>query len=248
MNINLFSAIELNAYLVQSKSERSLSSNSYSKLVVVIRSFISYLYKNRYLGTDIASDLKVPRRVDKEREYLSFADINKITYYLDNREERYKGENLRDKLIFILGINCGLRKAEIMKLNWEDINFEECRIKIIQSKGNKDRVVYFNGELKNILTEYRKNTDTYKGALVRGIFGKRITSCPLQRIVQRIYQESEVFRDGLTIHSMRHTYAENLRKKGIDLKVIQTLMGHSSLATTDRYLHVSPDDLKEAAV
>lgn len=215
---------------------------------MVLRSFASYLYKNGYIDKDIAQDLKVPRRVDKEREYLTDTDIKKITDYLDNRVERYKEENLRDKLIIHLGIYCGLRKAEIMKLNWEDINLEERRIKIIQSKGNKDRIVYFNGEFKDVLTEYRKNTDAYKGALVRGTFGKRITSCPLQRIVQRIYVESEVYREGLTIHSLRHTYAENLRKNGTDLKVIKTLMGHSSLATTDRYLHVSPEDLKEAAM
>jgi site-specific recombinase XerD len=84
--------------------------------------------------------------------------------------------------------------------------------------------------------------------VVRGTFGKRITSCPFQRIVQRIYKESEVYRNGLTIHSLRHTYAENLRKKKVDLKVIKTLLGHSSLATTDRYLHVSSEDLKEAAI
>ena len=234
--------------LVKSKSGRNLSPNSYSKLVVVIRSFVAYLYKNGYINEDIASALKVPRRVDREREYLTDTDIKKITDYLDNREERYKGENLRDKLIFGLGSDCGLRKAEMMKLNWEDINFEDNKIKILCSKGNKDRVVYFNGELKGMLTEYRRNTDAYKGAVVRGSFGKRITSCPLHRLVKRIYEESEVYREGLTIHSLRHTYAESLRKKGVDLKVIKTLMGHSSLATTDRYLHVSSEDLKKATL
>lgn len=108
--------------------------------------------------------------------------------------------------------------------------------------------MYFNETLKEILTYYRKTIDTYKGAVVRGSFGKRITSCPLQRIVKKIYKESGVYRNGLTIHSLRHTYAENLRKNGIDLKVIQTLMGHSSLATTDRYLHLSNDDLKKATL
>lgn len=248
ININLFSAIDLNTYLVKSKSGRNLSPNSYSKLVVVIRSFVAYLYKNGYINEDIASDLKVPRRVDREREYLTDTDIKKITDYLDNREERYKGENLRDKLIFGLGSDCGLRKAEMMKLNWEDINFEDNKIKILCSKGNKDRVVYFNGELKGMLTEYRKNTDAYKGAVVRGSFGKRITSCPMHRIVRRMYIESGIYREGLTIHSLRHSYAESLRKKGVDLKVIKTLLGHSSLATTDRYLHVSSIDLKKAAL
>ncbi len=248
IHLNLLSQNDINIYLTNSRSRRNLSPNSYSKLVVVIRSFVAYLYKNGYINEDIASDLKVPRRVDREREYLTDADIKKITDYLDNREERYKGENLRDKLIFGLGADCGLRKAEMMKLNWEDINFEDHKIKILCSKGNKDRVVYFNGELKEIFTKCRKNTEAYKGAVVRGTFGKRITSCPLQRIVQRIYKESEVYREGLTIHSLRHTYAENLRKNKVDLKVIKTLLGHSSLATTDRYLHVSSVDLKQAVI
>lgn len=248
IHLNLLSQNDINIYLTNSRSGRNLSPNSYSKLVVVIRSFVAYLYKNEYIYKDLASDLKVPKRVDKEREYLNESDIKKITYCLDNRVERYKGENLRDKLIFGLGADCGLRKAEMMKLNWEDINFDDNKIKILCSKGNKDRVVYFNDELKEIFTKCRKNTEAYKGAVVRGTFGKRIASCPLQRIVQRIYKESEVYRGGLTIHSLRHTYAENLRKKKVDLKVIKTLLGHSSLATTDRYLHVSSEDLKEAAI
>jgi len=92
----------------------------------------------------------------------------------------------------------------MIKLNWEDINFEDHKIKILCSKGNKDRVVYFNGELKEIFTKCRKNTEAYKGAVVRGTFGKRISSCSLQRIVQRIYKESGVYRDGLTIHSLSY--------------------------------------------
>ncbi len=248
VQLNLLSQNNINTYLANSKSGRNLSPNSYSKLVVVVRSFVAYLYKNGYISVDIASDLKVPRRVDREREYLTDTDIKKITGYLDNREERYKGENLRDKLIFQLGINCGLRKAEIMKLNWENINFEECKIKIIQSKGNKDRKVFFNGELMELLTKYRKTIDSYKGAVVRGTFGKKITSCPFQRAIRRIYEESGVYRNGLTVHSLRHTFAENLREKGIDIKVIKTLLGHSSLATTDRYLHISSSDLKKAAL
>ena len=70
----------------------------------------------------------------------------------------------------------------------------------------------------------------------------------MQRIIRRMYVDSGIYRDGLTIHSLRHGYAENLRKKGVDLKVIKTLLGHSSLATTDRYLHVSSGDLKKAVL
>jgi site-specific recombinase XerD len=70
----------------------------------------------------------------------------------------------------------------------------------------------------------------------------------MQRIVRRMYVESGSYRPGMNTHSLRHSFASNLRKKGVDLKVIKTLLGHSSLATTDRYLHVSAGDLKKAVL
>ena len=106
--------------------------------------------------------------------------------------------------------------------------------------------MYFDDELRKALMQYGKIKSHYKGLIVRGSFGKRITSGPMQRIIRRLYIESVIYRTGLNIHSLWHTYAENLRKKGVDLKVIKTLLSHSSLATTDRDLHVSSDDLKKA--
>jgi integrase/recombinase XerC len=136
----------------------------------------------------------------------------------------------------------------IIKLNWGDIDYSECRLKIINSKGGKDRVIYFNGIIRETILDYRKKSNNYEGAVVRGVFGKRITSTSLHNIISRIFKESGIYRQGLTVHSLRHTYAENLRVKGTDLKVIQVLLGHESLETTDRYLHISSNDLKNAVL
>ena len=132
----------LNSYLYSQKTERKLSANSYSRLVIVIRSFLSYLYKEKIISSPLALELKTPRRVDKERECLTESEEQKILDYLDSRRERYKGENIRDRLIFLLGINCGLRKSEITKLNWEDVDLAERKIKILDAKGGKERIVY----------------------------------------------------------------------------------------------------------
>ena len=148
----------------------------------------------------------------------------------------------------MLGLNCGLRKSEISKLNWEDLDFNERKIKILEAKGGKERIVYYSQDLEKVILSYKKSSGNSTGALVRGSFGKRITSCPMHRIVRRMYVESGIYRPGLTTHSLRHGYAEGLRKKGVDLKVIKTLLGHSSMATTDRYLHVSAGDLKKAVL
>jgi integrase/recombinase XerC len=238
----------LNSYLSEAKLRRKLDRNSFSKLVVITRNFLKFLYKNKITAEDLSMDLVTPKKVRTEREYLSENDIKKVEQYLNSKIENYKGENQRDRIIFYLGVQCGLRKSEIIHLDWQDINFNDNRIKILKGKGSKDRVVFFNGGLKNALLEYRRIVKNYEGAVVRGNHGRRITSTGLFNIVSKIFKESGVYRNGLCLHSLRHSYAERLRSRNVDLKTIQALLGHESLETTDRYLHISSNDLKNATL
>ncbi len=235
-------------YLSQAKKGRNLSSNSYSRLVMTLRSFLSYLYSNEIIMKDISSSLKTPKKEDKKREVLSTKDIKIIEDYMGNRTEKFKTENLRDRIIFYLGIKCGLRKSEIIKLDSEDIDLANNEIKIIESKGGNDRIVYFNDILKKLILEYREKIGSNSEALIRGKNGTRICSNSIQNAIRRAYKESGVYRPGLVIHSLRHTYAEALRKKGFDYSVIQALLGHKSLETNAKYLHVTKEDLKKAII
>ena len=247
-NLEFLNSQILDNYLSATKSERRLERNAYSKLVIIIRGFLHFLYKSKIIQEDLSSELKVPKKVRKEREFLSSGDIGKIELYLENRKDKYHCETLRDRVILYLGLYTGLRKSEIIKLNWSDINLNEGKIKVLNSKGGKDRVVYFNGNIKEILADYRKKTNSYEGSVIRGVFKKRITGTSLHNTVIKIYKQSGIYRQGLTVHSLRHSFAELLRSKNVDLKVIQILMGHQSLETTDLYLHVSSKDLKGAVL
>jgi len=231
--------------LVRSKN---ISNNTYAKIVNCIRSFLRFLSSRDYIGKDFSSFINIPKKVASIKEYLSDIDIENIRKYLSRRKEKYNNENLRDRIIFSLGINCGLRRQEFINLNWEDINFKENSINIKNSKGRKNRVVYFNENLRELLYLYRKLNGKYISALVRGSHGKRITKCSLQNIISKIFKESKTYRKNLTLHSLRHTYAERLRRKGIDLPTISKLLGHSRLDTTDIYLHVNKDDFKMAVL
>ena len=230
------------------RNSKNISNNTYIKLINCIRSFLKFLFSREYITKDLASFIKIPTKVEPVKEVLSDINIQRIKNYLENRKEKYKFENLRDSIIFYLGIDCGLRRQELINLNWEDINFEESSIKIIKSKGGKSRIVCFNGKLKDLLLSCRRLTGNYSSALIRGIHGKRISKCSLQNIIKRMYKESGIYRKNLTIHSLRHTYAERLRLKGIDIATISKLMGHSSLETTAIYLHVNKDDYKRAVL
>jgi len=248
-NINFESLImsDIDNYLSLIRS-RNLSNNTYAKLINCIRSFLKFLYGREYIKKDFSSLIKIPSKVESIKEELSDLDIKNIKNYLSLRKEKYKNENLRDKIIFNLGIDCGLRRQEFINLNWEDINLKENSINIKNSKGRKNRVVYFNKDLRELLYLYRKFNGKYISALIRGVHGKRITKCSLQNIISRIFKESKTYRKNLTLHSLRHTYAERLRKKGVDLPTISKLLGHSRLDTTDIYLHVNKDDFKIAVL
>jgi len=164
------------------------------------------------------------------------------------RQEKYKNESLRNMIIFYLGIDCGLRRQELINLNWEDINFDECSTNIIRSKGGKSRIVYLNDKLRDLLHLYRRLTGNYNSALIRGVHGKRISKCSLQNIITRIFRESKIYKENLNLHSLRHTYAERLRKNGTDISTISKLLGHSSLETTAIYLHSNKEDFKRAVL
>src|SRR3972149_8943994 len=229
INLESLAMSDIDEYLSSIKS-RNISNNTYSKLINCIRSFLRFLNQREYIGKDFSSLIKIPSKVQSIKEELSDLDIKNIKNYLLVRKEKYKNENLRDMIIFNLGIDCGLRRQEFINLNWEDINFRESSINIKNSKGRKNRVVYFNSNLRELMYSYRKLNGKYINALIRGAHGKRITKCSLQNIISRIFKESKTYRKNLTLHSLRHTYAERLRRKGVDLPTISKLLGHSRLA------------------
>ncbi|MBM3713044.1 MAG: hypothetical protein FJW56_06365 [Actinobacteria bacterium] len=248
-NINLISLSkkDIEKYLALQREERNLKENAYSKLVTVIRVFLKFLKENKYIILS-ASEILIPKTVETIREYLQEDEIIKIFSYLNQRKENYRNENLRDLLIIHLGIDCGLRKSEILNLKWEDIDFTNSMIYIRVSKGGKSRKVPFNADIKRLFLNYRKKTKQYIGKVIKGSFGKKITSCALQNIVVGIYKKSGVYREGLCIHSLRHSYAERLRKKGTDIVTIAKLLGHSRIDTTQTYFHVTEDDIKNAVL
>ena len=233
-------------YLAGRKNSR-LGNNSYAKEVILLRVFLRYLSEQKLVHLD-PSKLKGPSRVRVLREYLREADIQKIIFYLDQRNETYKGQNLRDQVILYLGISCGLRTGEIIRLNWEDVRLKDCILKIISSKGGKSREVRFGPGLKDLLICYRRAFRLYKGAVVRGLQDrKRICATSLQNAVRKIYKGARVYRKGLNICSMRHTYCTSVNKKA-GTAVASLAMGHSRIDTTQAYLHFEREDLDAAVI
>ena len=145
-----------------------------------------------------------------------------------------------------LAYQSGLRLSEIASLQVTDINSQNMTIHIRSAKGDKDRIVNMSANTLALLRQYAKQ---YK--LNHWLFeGDPKTEHISTRTIQLVYNEavtqSKVRRKG-GIHTLRHSYATHLLEKGVDVRTIQTLLGHTSLETTMRYMHVSGEEAAKRA-
>ena len=236
---------------LSSRKNGGLKASSYSKEIVSLKVFFKFLKSYGYTNLDI-SKIKIQKKAPSIREVLSDCEVKRIEEYLNVRKERFLGENLRDKAVFYLGIDCGLRRSEMIKLDWEDIDLNQNRMKILNSKGGKSRVLYLTDRLKNVLIDYRKSVKIYNGSVVRGLPGrKKITKSALQAIIhEKIFKKLGIYKDKhrVSLHSLRHYFITRLLGNGENIYTMMKLAGHTKMNTTQGYCHGSEDELKEAAI
>lgn len=167
------------------------------------------------------SEKKLPQIIDKE--FL----LNKIS----------KIENLKHKAIISLAYSTGLRVSEVCNLKISDIDSKRMVINIFQSKGRKDRIVPLSEKILTLLREYFKQYRPNE-FLFEGQFGGRYTHSSCNQIVKKYLGKDFHF------HQLRHSNATALLESGVDLRIIQKCLGHSSVKTTQIYTHVSTNILK----
>ncbi len=154
---------------------------------------------------------------------------------------------LRDRAILEVLYSSGLRVSELTGLCWRDIDEELGMVMVRSGKGNKDRLVPIGEPALDALKEWRVAMPvpwSLGGPVITNLRGGRLTPRSVQNIVARRLLTAEV-DSPITPHGLRHCFATHLLNAGADLRSIQEMLGHSSLATTQRYTHVSVKHLKE---
>jgi site-specific recombinase XerD len=152
--------------------------------------------------------------------------------------------NLKHKTILMLAYACGLRVSEVVSININDIDSKRMIIHLHGAKGKKDRVVNISPTLIVMLREYYKQ---YKPTeyLFEGQYARQhYSSRSIQLVLQEVKKRAGITRPG-SMHQLRHSFATHLLDKGIDVVMIQRLLGHNDLKTTIRYLHVTNRDLQK---
>ncbi len=149
--------------------------------------------------------------------------------------------NVKHRLIMKILYGCGLRVSELINLKKEDLNFDEGLIKIRLSKGRKDRFVKMPDSVKEELKHYFSllNSDI----LFESARGGKLATKTIQLIIKQAARKSGI-KKNVHPHTLRHSFATHLLEQGIDLRIIQKLLGHSDIKTTQVYLSVSQQSIK----
>ncbi|HEY6419965.1 MAG TPA: tyrosine recombinase XerC [Candidatus Binataceae bacterium] len=161
--------------------------------------------------------------------------------------EQVPAAALRDRAIIETLYSAGLRVSELVGLNWQDVDEDLGMVMVRSGKGNKDRLVPIGEPALDALMEWRRAMPIAwepGGPVITNLRGTRLTTRSVEKIVARRLAAAGI-SSALTPHGLRHCFATHMLKNGADLRSIQEMLGHASLATTQRYTHVSVNHLKE---
>jgi len=145
--------------------------------------------------------------------------------------------NIKHKAIVVLLYSCGMRVGELINLRIEDIDSERMLISIRNAKGFKDRTVPLHPSTLQLLRTYFKKFKP-RDFLFNGQDGIQYTATSVRALIRRSSESAGIHKK-VTPHTLRHSYATHLLESGVDLRIIQTILGHSSVKTTEIYTHVS---------
>lgn len=211
--------------------------------LTVIKNFHLYLYKTKLTSTDVAEGISRPKLQKKIPRVVSIEDIDKLLNISLETVFDY-----RNKAMLELMYGTGLRVSELINLDIHDLDFINCVIRIT-GKGNKERIVPLGEYSIYYLKLYldRRSTmlkQTTCNALFLNNHGMRMTRQGFFKNLKKVLKEQGL-DENISPHTLRHSFATHLLKRGADLRSIQELLGHSDIATTKIYTHVSDDKVHE---
>jgi integrase/recombinase XerC len=215
--------------------KKGLNKITVSRRLSSIRSFFKFLYREGYIKSNPAKLVSNPKVARLLPKFLSVDDV----FSLIERPEGIGFIPARDRAILELLYSSGLRVAELAGLNIDDINIKESLTKV-RGKGKKERIVPVGSKAVDALKSYMVERILLKSkdrALFLNRLRTRLTDRGVRRIVVK-YARLLSIHGKIGPHTLRHSFASHLLQGGADLRVIQELLGHSSLSTTQKYTHL----------
>lgn len=237
---------DLRAFLTY-LNELGLGARSQARLVSAIKGFYKFLLLENEVKDSPASAIESPRIGRKLPDTLSYNEISQLLNSIDLST----GLGARNKAIIETLYSCGLRVSELVNLKISKLNFDEEYLSVI-GKGNKERLVPIGPDaikfIKIYLEEIRCHMDIKKGSedmVFLNRRGRHLTRVMIFTIVKNLAKEAGI-KKSISPHTFRHSFATHLVEGGADLRVVQDLLGHASITTTEVYTHLDTDYLRSA--
>ena len=203
---------------------------------VVVRNALRHLYTDTLGRPDWLEKLPRPKREQRLPVVLSRDEVQRLFATVTN---------LKQKALFMVAYDAGLRLSEIINLRIEDLDSQRMAIRVRQGKGKKDRYARLTPGLLELLREYwkayRPESLLFPGATPNKVYDLATPGHLLKKVCRKAGITKRV-----SMHTLRHSFATHLLEAGANLRVIQQLLGHERIQTTSLYTHISLEDLREA--
>lgn len=238
---------------LEDRFKKPLSKSTQNYHLIALRAWLKYLAK-RDIATLPAEKIELAKMPDRQVDFLESRDLDKF-FDAPTKVDQPNIIGLRDRALLELLFCTGMRVSELVSLNIEDVNLDRDEF-TIRGKGGKTRVVFLSNQAKYWLKEYlKKRSDSYPAMFIRHDRAKkisekkdpdkvRLTPRSIQRMVER-YAKIAGTTKNVTPHTLRHSFATDLLMGGADLRSVQSMLGHSSITTTQIYTHITNKQLKD---
>lgn len=230
-------------YLIYLQNKGKAAS-TISRNIASIRSFYQFLLAQNRVEKDPTINLESPRAEKKAPSILSLRE----TEMLLNQPEMDSPKGIRDKAMLELLYATGIRVSELISLNVDDVNLDMGYIRCCN--GMKERIIPIGSVAIKVLSSYLEN---HRNSFIKGhdepslflnCHGKRLTRQGFWKII-KAYTKKAQLEKTITPHTLRHSFATHLIQNGADLKSVQEMLGHSDISTTQIYMHLTKNKIKE---
>ena len=231
-------------YLSQCK-DKGMESTTLARRLVAIKVFFRYLFQERIIAQDITDVMDSPKMWRILPEFMSTQEVNALLNAFSTQAK--DPLEFRNRCILELMYACGLRVSETANLTVGNINFDENVVRAF-GKGSKERIVPIGRTARELIKRYLENVrpllvrDSSETALFLSNHGRKLDRIRIWGVVKQAADIANIHKN-IHPHTLRHSFASHMLENGADLRVIQEMLGHADISTTQIYTHVDQQRL-----
>lgn len=232
---------------LESCSEQNMESTSIARKLVSIKVFFRYLLTERLIQSDITDIMNSPKLWRILPDFLSITEVSKLLdVFPSNAKEPL---TIRNRAIIEVLYSCGLRVSEAVNLQLHDLKFDDGIVRVT-GKGDKQRIIPIGAPAERIISKYIEKArpellkdKTNQPKVFLSVNGRPLTRARIWGVVKNAAKLAGI-KKNIYPHTLRHSFASHLLENGADLRVIQEMLGHADISTTQIYTHVDQNRLR----